>query len=114
MKKPRRLPVPPEEVQSRFWAKVDTPEDGCWLWRAAARASDGIGVFGFKGRVFYAHRVAYVIVHGLIPRGMEVRRSCSNPLCVRPLHLALVSKSNRTSIKMLPTLDCLAEAEWLM
>lgn len=88
------LAVPSEAVQERFWAKVDTEGD-CWLWKAAVRASDGIGVFGYEGKILYAHRVAYVIAFGSLPRGAAVRRSCTNPLCVRPLHLVLALRGER-------------------
>ncbi len=84
------LAVPSEEVQDRFWDKVDsTSEDGCWAWQAAVRPADGVGVFGLDGKILYAHRLAYVVSRGLIPEGFEVRRSCGNRLCVRPRHLLL-------------------------
>jgi hypothetical protein len=91
--------VPSEEVASRFWAKVDMPEEGCWPWRAAARSTDGIGVFGFNGQVLYAHRVAYTLAFGVIPAGGEVRRTCSESLCVRPKHLVLIERGKRDSVK---------------
>lgn len=95
MKKPPALMAPSPEVAERFWAKVDMPEEGCWLWLAAVRSTDGIGVFGYDGRVLYAHRVAYVIAFGSIPEGKEVRRSCTVALCVRPKHLVLVDPGKR-------------------
>lgn len=105
MKKRPALMVPTVDVQERFWAKVDMPEEGCWIWKAAARASDGIGVFGFNGSVFYAHRVAYVIAFTLIPAGLEIRRTCGEALCVRPKHLALVERAKRDSLKLLPVAE---------
>lgn len=94
--KRRRLVAPSEEVQDRFWSKVAIAEEGedrCWLWKAATRPSDSTGVFGIDGVIYYVHRIAYVITRGEIPEGKDVRRSCSNSLCVRPLHLTL-SDSN--------------------
>lgn len=88
----RRLVLPPEIVQERFWDKVDVDGEECWLWRAATRVSDGMGVFGIEGVIFYAHRVAFVITRGEIPDGYDVRRTCRNPLCVRPLHLCLAPR----------------------
>jgi len=105
VKKRPALMVPSPEAQDRFWAKVDMPEEGCWIWKAAARASDGIGVFGFNGSVFYAHRVAYVIAFTLIPAGLEIRRTCGEALCVRPKHLALVERAKRDSLKSLPVAE---------
>lgn len=96
MKHRRGLAVPSEEVQDRFWEKVDVDGD-CWDWKAATRATDGVGVFGIDGRIFYSHRVAYVIVHGEVPEGKDVRRCCGNPLCVRPLHLYLAERGSRSA-----------------
>lgn len=89
MKSRRPLVVPPEDVQERFWGKVEMTDD-CWPWNSTVRASDNVGVFGIDGKILYAHRVAYVIAFGGIPDGKDVRRTCKNPLCVRPLHLCLV------------------------
>jgi len=84
-----KLKPPSEEVADRFWEKVDMEGD-CWVWKAAIRDSDGLGVFGLDGTTHYAHRVAFVIARGPIPDGFEVRRSCNHAKCVRPLHLMLV------------------------
>jgi len=92
MKRPP-LVTPPEEVQNRFWSKVEFTDE-CWIWRAAIRETDGIGVFGIDGHVFYAHRIAYVVSRGQLPPGMDVRRTCRNPACVRPLHLILVPNAS--------------------
>lgn len=88
--------VPVEEIWDRFWCKVRFM-DGCWLWTAATRESDGIGVFGFEGKILYAHRAAFALTRGLIPAGMDVRRTCMNPLCVRPTHLTLYLRPEPTS-----------------
>lgn len=41
------------------------------------------------GRERYAHRRAWVDVHGTIPLGLVVRHSCDNPACVNVEHLLL-------------------------
>lgn len=111
MRRRRRLSAPPEDVQERFWDKVDVDGEDCWIWKAATRASDGVGVFGIDGQVFYAHRVAYVIVHGEIPEGMDVRRNCLNPLCVRPLHLCLAERGKARGPVEKPYSD---QTRWLI
>jgi HNH endonuclease len=45
--------------------------------------STGYGMF--EGHL--AHRVAYTIENGLIPRGKFICHHCDTPLCVRPDHL---------------------------
>ncbi len=79
----------------RFWSKVDKagpvppgrPGLGpCWVW-AASRNPHGYGRFGSEK----AHRVAYVLVRGPIPAGLELDHVCRNTSCVNPLHLEAVT-----------------------
>ena len=73
----------------RFEAKVSRGA-GCWEW-AAFRQHQGYGQFhtGREGdrKMSYAHRVAYEIYVGPIPKGLLVLHRCDNPPCVRPEHL---------------------------
>lgn len=75
--------------EEEFWAKVDHGDPAvCWPWKGA-KLPKGYGLFGIgKGcRSSLAHRVAYIIGNGLIPRGLIVRHSCHNPSCCNPNHL---------------------------
>lgn len=82
----------------RFWAKVRRTE-GCWLWTASL---DGKGYGQFhdestgKVRNLRAHRVAYELVFGPIPKGMCILHICDCPQCVNPDHLRLGSMSDNT------------------
>lgn len=102
----RAVPLPSEEVQERFWEKVEIGDE-CWLWMAAKRESDGIGVFGIDKVIYYAHRVAYVVTRGPIPDDKDVRRLCNNPLCVRPLHLFLADPRE-------PPMPHIGQSEWVL
>ena len=77
------------KMPDRFWAKVDT-SGSCWLWRAQ-RNPKGYGRFDIGGTPAYAHRVAYELINGPIPDGLEVDHLCWNPSCVNPEHLRAVS-----------------------
>lgn len=72
------------EQEAGFWEKVDrdTDPDGCWLWKAASD-KDGYGKFRLGGDVRQAHRIAYVLVKGLIPKEMVVRHG---PMCEEHPH----------------------------
>jgi hypothetical protein len=76
----------------RFWSKVDKSGD-CWVWTAGRFLNKkGVytyGMFTIRTRAKYAHRIAWELVHGPIPRGLRVLHSCDNPPCVRPDHLRL-------------------------
>lgn len=83
----RGLPMP-----LRFWAKADVrdPAD-CWNWQASLDVHLHYGVFSLDGRQHRAHRVAYELVKGPIPEGLEVDHVCRNKLCVNPAHLEPVT-----------------------
>jgi hypothetical protein len=71
-----------------FWRRVDKSIDAsqCWLW-TGGRSGAGYGYLWWRGQHLYAHRVAYELVNGPIPPGLEIRHHCDNPLCCRPSHL---------------------------
>ena len=64
------------------------PESGCWVWMKAVQPN-GYGVLGISQRRHYAHRVAYELYVGEIPKGMNVLHRCDVPQCCNPAHLFL-------------------------
>lgn len=68
----------------RFWLKVgrSVGPDGCWEWTGCRVR--GYGQVQFGGKSQYAHRVAFVLTNGPIPRGKMICHHCDNPGCVRP------------------------------
>ncbi|WP_155054526.1 HNH endonuclease signature motif containing protein [Streptomyces blattellae] len=79
-----------DSVSARFWPKVTGGDFAtCWEW-SAARNERGYGRFsvgGRQGRMVEAHRVAYELMVGEIPTGLELDHTCRNPSCVNPWHL---------------------------
>lgn len=71
--------------RKRFWAKVRKSR-GCWLW-TGSRNRKGYGRFMWRGRVRWAHRLAYVDAHGTLDPNLLVCHHCDTPACVRPDHL---------------------------
>jgi hypothetical protein len=89
MTKPLPKAVLAARDRERFLSKtIPEPNSGCLLWTAGVD-DWGYGQFSVGGRKLRAHRVAWVKVHGEIPKGMLVLHRCDTPPCVNVDHLFL-------------------------
>jgi HNH endonuclease len=91
----RRKRAPAEQ---RFWARVDQennplhpydPSLGrCWPWVGTPGTfhRDGYGYLSYEGKAQLAHRIAWRLVKGEIPEGLELTHSCNYPPCCNPDH----------------------------
>jgi hypothetical protein len=85
----------------RFWDKVVKSDnsDGCWIWAGAYDFKDGYGFVSFRKKMWFVHRVSWVLENGEIPEGLCVLHRCDVRLCVRPSHLFLGTRKDNN-------LDC--------
>jgi len=80
----------PVEFVERFWRKV-VKTSKCWEWTGYV-TRNGYGLLQARklsSHPLYAHRVAWMLEHGKIPKGIHVLHQCDNPKCVRVDHLFL-------------------------
>lgn len=73
-----------------FWAKVVKTET-CWIWQG--NSDNGRGYFSimWAQKRRYVHRVAWELVNGPIPDGLQIDHLCRNKRCVNPTHLEPVT-----------------------
>ena len=79
-----------ERLPERFWNKVQVAESGCWEWMAFMD-HNGYGKYRVDGATRFAHRIAYLQLHGPVPEGLELDHLCRNRACVRVSHLEAVT-----------------------
>ncbi len=79
-------------LEERFWARVrrSGPLE-CWEW-TGAHAPQGYGQIRAYGKTQNAHRIAWEIVRGEIPDGLQIDHLCRNRGCVNPAHLEPVTQ----------------------
>lgn len=71
--------------QEAFWLKV-YPRGDCWECRGNITPL-GYGTFNADGSTQFAHRWAYYLAKGEIPKGLVIDHLCNHTWCVRPTHL---------------------------
>lgn len=94
----------------KFLDRVSSePNTGCWLWSGSV-SKNGYGVLTIGSRSdatrrrVYAHRIAYLLYKGEIPKGLEPDHKCRVRSCVNPDHLEAVTRSVNTKRGLAPTL----------
>ena len=83
-------------LPQRFWNKVKLGPGGCWLWTASLKGPGyntgrGYASFYWAGKGQSGHRVAYEVLVGTIPDGLQVDHLCRVRRCVNPEHLEPVT-----------------------
>jgi hypothetical protein len=78
-----------QKAPALVWSHVQKTE-GCWPWTGYLD-KNGYGRVTFMQQVTWAHRVAYYLVKGPIPQGMQLDHLCRNRRCVNPYHLEAVT-----------------------
>lgn len=77
-----------ERLLSKAVIDFDT---GCWRW-TAGKTTNGYGKFSIGLTSQRAHRVAYELIEGPIPAGLDLDHLCRNRACINPAHLEPVTR----------------------
>lgn len=80
-------------VEKRIWGRLQKKND-CWVWKAS-RNKCGYGIIKHEGKMWLAHRIAFVLATGrFIPPKMNILHRCDNPPCINPGHLFLGTQAD--------------------
>ena len=84
-----RVELTRRPITERFHAadRKGAPDE-CWLWEKS-KSAKGYGQINSGGTMARAHRVAWELSNGPIPKGVCVLHKCDVPICVNPSHLFL-------------------------
>ena len=86
--------------EEEFYARIEAdPETGCELWAGACDRA-GYGVVSHDGRSRGAHRVAYELRFGSIPRGAHLHHVCRTTSCCRPSHLVPIEPTEHKGVQL--------------
>lgn len=78
----------------------------CWTWTGALN-SRGYGCWGVDGKSQLTHRVAYKLLVGEIPTGLQIDHLCQNKRCCNPAHLEPVTDAvNKSRTEQATKLRC--------
>lgn len=82
-----------ESLKDRLARGSRPTANGCVEW-AENRIRQGYGIFQWRKRKQYAHRLAFEAHVGPIPAGAFVCHRCDNPACINAEHLFIGSASD--------------------
>ena len=91
-----RVPLPDAEGWRALAGKRYLVGEGCWVWLGCLSHSRTCPV-KFSGTIYEAHRLAYQLLRGPIPKGHEVLHVCGNPRCVNPDHMRCAKRGSNTN-----------------
>lgn len=93
------------QTMSKLLSVTTTP---CKEW-PKARNQYGYGVRWYEGRLWAAHRLAWIEAGHTIPDGMCVLHKCDNPACINADHLFIGTQRDNVTDMITKGRDCRGE-----
>ncbi|MGL4255763.1 MAG: HNH endonuclease signature motif containing protein [Microbacterium sp.] len=87
-----------------FWERVDKTGP-CWIWLGHIDSKGYGRITTWRNGTIFAHRLAYELVNGPIPEGLQIDHLCRIPACVNPDHLEPVTGRENTLRGVGPTAE---------
>lgn len=96
------MPPKSKPILERLMSRVEKT-DTCWIWKGHCNLY-GYGKIGIPGKgqgvTTATHRLAWELLRGPIPKGMNICHKCDNPPCCNPDHLFIgTQKDNLQDMK---------------
>jgi hypothetical protein len=101
IRKNRPMPKSDGTKEGKFWARVQKENDGCWNWIGSISTDAGYAQMLWEGSPRPAHRIAWQLKHGEMPKGDFLINSYGTRTCVNPDHWELkkmMSPEERTCL----------------
>ncbi len=91
--RPRSYTIKHGSLAERLWAGALADGTGCWVWQRGLNKQGGTGYGHIRSgeKRLLTHRVAYELVKGPIPDGLQIDHLCRNRRCINPDHLEAVT-----------------------
>ena len=91
---------------------IPEPNSGCTLWIGALRAQGYGSVYDKVEKKWKtAHRIAYELLVGPIPDGLQLDHLCRNRSCINVRHLEPVTRRINILRGISPSAKCAAKTE---
>lgn len=84
---------------ARLNKRIKPNENGCHNWTGGTTGENGYGRTHFRDEAWLTHRLIVTLIHGPIPKGMEVHHKCFNRKCMNPTHLELLTHLENSRIR---------------
>lgn len=85
-------PQPAWVYERRILERVEVSDGGCWIWQGAM-TPNGYGMINAWDRRWLTHRLAYTVMVGPIPAGLQIDHLCRERACANPAHLEPVTQA---------------------